>query len=202
MRRFRRVPPLMCLLGVLFAPIFVGVLRAGNDILGEIQLLGATKVERTSGVWVDGQYLGYLQELKGSKKILLLPGEHEIVVRQGGYLDFVQKIGIQPGEKKIISVTMERDSRVQMPLVTAEIKLDVNPNRAAVFVDGVFIGHVAEFGGIGRALLVTPGKRRIIIQLPGYQSFETDIDLVANQKSTLKTELVKIGASEEASQPE
>ena len=202
MRRFRRVPPLMCLLGVLFAPIFVGVLRAGNDILGEIQLLGATKVERTSGVWVDGQYLGYLQELKGSKKILLLPGEHEIAVRQGGYLDFAQKIGILPGEKKIISVTMERDSRVQMPQVTAEIKLDVNPNRAAVFVDGVFIGHVAEFGGIGRALLVTPGKRRIIIQLPGYQSFETDIDLVANQKSTLKTELVKIGASEEASQPE
>ncbi len=202
MRRFRRLPPLMCLLGVLFAPIFVGVLHAGNDILGEIQLLGATKVERTSGVWVDGQYLGYLQELKGSKKILLLPGEHEIVVRQGGYLDFAQKIGILPGEKKIISVTMERDSRIQMPQVTAEIKLDVNPNRAAVFVDGVFIGHVAEFGGIGRALLVTPGKRRIIIQLPGYRSFETDIDLVANQKSTLKTELVKIGGSEEASQLE
>ena len=202
MRRFRRVPPLMCLLGVLFAPIFVGVLHAGNEVLGEIQLLGATKVERTSGVWVDGQYLGYLQELKGSKKILLLPGEHEIAVRQGGYLDFAQKIGILPGEKKIISVTMERDSRVQMPQVTAEIKLDVNPNRAAVFVDGVFIGHVAEFGGIGRALLVTPGKRRIIIQLPGYRSFETDIDLVANQKSTLKTELVKIGASEEASQLE
>ena len=144
-------------------PIFVGVLHAGNNLLGEIQLLGATKVEKTSGVWVDGQYLGYLQELKGSKKIILLPGEHEIVVRQGGYLDFAGKIGIQPGEKKIISVTMGRDSRVQMPAVTAEIKLDVNPNRAAVFVDGVFIGHVAEF----RALLVTPGKRRIIIKLPG-----------------------------------
>ncbi len=105
----------------------MGVLHAGNDVLGEIQLLGATKVEKTSGVWVDGQYLGYLQELKGSKKILLLPGDHEIVVRQGGYLDFARKIAIQPGEKKIISVTMERDSRVQMPAVTAEIKLDVNP---------------------------------------------------------------------------
>ena len=111
MRGFRQFRSLMCLLSLLFAPIFVGVLQAGNDVLGEIQLLGATKVERTSGVWVDGQYLGYLQELKGSKKILLLPGEHEIVVRQGGYLDFAQKIGIQPGEKKIISVTMERDSR-------------------------------------------------------------------------------------------
>jgi len=36
------------------------------------------------------------------------------------------------------------------------------------------------------------------ITLPGYQTFETDIELVANQKSTIKTELVKISASEEA----
>ncbi len=49
---------------------------------------------------------------------------------------------------------------------------------------------------------VTPGKRSIIIKLPGYQTFETDIELVANQKSTIKTELVKISASEEASQRE
>jgi PEGA domain len=202
MTRIRQFRSLMCLLTLLFAPIFIGVLHAGNDVLGEIQLVGATKVERTSGVWVDGQYLGYLQELKGSKKILLLPGEHEIVVRQGGYLDFTQKIGIQPGEKKLINVTMERDTRVQMPAVTAEIKLDVNPNRAAVFVDGVFVGHVAEFGGIGRALLVTPGKRKVVIKLPGYRTFETDIDLSANQKSTIKTELVKISTSEEASQRE
>jgi hypothetical protein len=67
-----------------------GTLHAGNDVLGEIELLAASKVEKTSGVWIDGQYLGYLKELKGSKKILLLPGEHE-VVRQGGYKDFTQK---------------------------------------------------------------------------------------------------------------
>src|SRR6266851_5933942 len=149
----RGIPLLRCALMLCSVSIWAVTCYAGNDVLGELQLEGVTKVEKTSGVWIDGQYLGYLQELKGSKKILLLPGEHEVAVRQGGYLDFAQKIGILPGEKKIISVTMERDSRVQMPQVTAEIKLDVNPNRAAVFVDGVFIGHVAEFGGIGRALL-------------------------------------------------
>ena len=46
-----------------------------NQILGEIELVSPSKVEKTSGVWVDGQYLGYPKELKGSKKILLLPGE-------------------------------------------------------------------------------------------------------------------------------
>jgi hypothetical protein len=47
-------------------------LGQSNKILGEVELVGASKVERTSGVWIDGQYVGYLKELKGSKKILLL----------------------------------------------------------------------------------------------------------------------------------
>jgi len=66
--------------------------------VGEIELVGATKVERTSGVWIDHQYVGCLNELKGSKKLLLLPGGHEIMVRQGGYLDFVQKVSVRAGE--------------------------------------------------------------------------------------------------------
>lgn len=171
-------------------------LHAGNGVLGQVDLVGATKVEETSGVWIDGQYVGYLRELKGSKKILLLPGEREITIRQGGYVDFVQKVMVRAAETQTINVKLEKDTRVQLPRITAEIKLEVNPNRAAVFVDGVFVGHVAEFGGIGRALLVTPGKRKITISLPGYQTFETDIDLVPNQKSTVKTDLVKGGAAE------
>lgn len=65
--------------------LFAGISYAqSNEILGEIELVGATNVEKSSGVWIDGQYVGYLKELKGSKKILLLPGEHVIVVRQDG----------------------------------------------------------------------------------------------------------------------
>ena len=104
-------------------------------------------------------------------------------------------------EKEVINVKMEKDSRVQMPRVTAEIKLDVTPDREAVFVDGSFIGHVAEFNGLGLGLLVEPGKSRITIILPEYETFETDIDLVANQKSTIKTALVK-GAAAEGISPE
>jgi|SRR5579864_4566472 len=96
-----------------------------NQILGDIELVGATKVEKTSGVWVDGQYLGYLKELKGSKKILLLPGEHQIVVRQDGYQDFTNNITVRPGEKQTISVKMLKDPRFKMPSVFSEIKLSM-----------------------------------------------------------------------------
>ena len=196
MNSITRTPILFCLLVLSTLGLFTPSLHAENKVLGEVELFGASKVENTSGVWVDGQYVGYLSELKGSKKLLLLPGDHEITVRQGGYLDFVQKISVRAGEKQSLNVKMEKDTRVQLPQVTAEIKLDVKPNRAAVFVDGVFIGHVAEFTGIGKALLVAPGKHAIKISLPGYQTFETEINLVANQKSTVKTDMVAGGPAE------
>jgi PEGA domain len=167
------------------------VLFAGNDVMGEIQFVGASKIEKTSGVWIDGQYLGFLKELKGSKKVLLLPGEHEITVRQAGYRDFSQKVLLEPGQKHVVSVAMQKDETATYPETTAEIKLSVSPNRAAVFIDEKFVGHVDEFDGPGQALLVAPGKHRLKISLPGYQAFETEVNLLANQKFQIKTDLFK-----------
>ena len=85
---------------------------------------------------------------------------------------------------------MQRDPRAQFPTVTAQLKLQVTPDRAAVFVDDGFVGTVREFSGIGRAMLVSPGKHRVKIALPGYQAFETEVNLLPKQKITIKTDLV------------
>jgi len=164
---------------------------ADNTVMGSLEFKGKSKVEKTSGVWVDGEYVGYLKELKGSKQILLLPGQHDVLVRQDGYEDFRQSVTIQPGEKQLISVVMQRAAAQPMPTVTSEIKIDVMPKRAAVFVDGQFAGHVGEFEGAGRAMLIAPGAHHIRIALPGYNTFETDVTTVANQKVQVKTELAK-----------
>lgn len=184
----------LCTFTVLSGPLYAG----NNEVLGELHLKGATGVEKDSGVWIDGQYLGYLKELNRTKKILLLPGEHEVTVRQAGYKDFVQKVTVQPGEKETLRVAMTKDFQVQYPnrKDTAEIKLKVEPIRAAVFVDGLLLGHVAEFDGAGQALLVAPGKRKITISLPGYQTFETTVDLVPHQKFKLATNLVWGGVAQ------
>jgi hypothetical protein len=178
------------LLGALLLPAPV---YAGNEILGEIKLAGKSGVEKTSGVWVDGKYVGYLKELKGSKKILLLPGEHTILVRQGGYQDFTQQIAVQPGQKQVVHVAMAKAPTGLLP-VTSTVEIAVNPSRAAVFVDGLFVGHVAEFTGWGRGMLVAPGVHKIRIALPGYQTFETDINAVAKQKVKIKTDLLESNA--------
>jgi PEGA domain len=178
------------------------VIAQNNEVLGEVELVGATDVEKSSGVWIDGQYVGYLKELRGSKKILLLPGEHLIVVRQAGYKDFTQKVAVQPGQKQTIQVEMSKDLGTHLPTITAEVKLSVNPDRAGVFVDGLFVGHVGEFGGPGKALLVAPGTRKITIFLTGYRTFETQVNLAPNQKFELKTDLVKTSAPQPSPSPQ
>ena len=163
-----------------------------NQVMGELQFSGATKVERESGVWIDGQYVGFVKELKGNKKILLLPGEHQVSVRRAGYKNFEDKVVIQPGTLEPLTVRMEKDPNAQYPAKNAaNLKLTVVPDRAAVFVDNGYVGHASDFGGAFRSMTVAPGKHKIRVALPGYHDFETDITLVANQKSEIKAELVK-----------
>ena len=162
---------------------------SGNQVMGELGFTASKKPEKSAGVWVDGQYVGYVDELKGDKKILLLPGEHEISFRQTGYSELTQKIVAEPGKKTIITVSLQRNPNANFPKVTGEIKLEVTPDRAAVFVDGHFAGTVNQFRGAGRGMLVAPGSHHIKIDLVGYQPFETDATLLAKQKITVKTTL-------------
>jgi len=168
-----------------------------SKIMGQVEFKGATKVERDAGVWVDGEYLGYVKELKGSKKVLLLPGKHRITVRESGYGDFISDIVVEPGQLQTVNVRLNLVPGAQSPKVTAELKLTISPPRAAVFLDGNYVGHAGELGGSVHSMLVSPGNHHVKVELPGYRTFETDVDLLAGQKSEVKTELVK-GSIEQA----
>jgi hypothetical protein len=176
---------IVLLAGALSSP----TLARNNEVLGEVRFQADNGAAKSAGVWVDGRYVGYLNELKGSKKLLLLPGEHEISVREAGFQSVDQKVNVQPDQVQILHVSLVKDPRAQLPTVSAEVKLSIDPDRAAVFVDEQFAGHAHEFGGAGRAMLLSPGKHRIKISLPGYQSFETEIEVRANQKYDIKTQL-------------
>ncbi len=194
MKALRRMVALLWLLLLVSAFLLPTPVHAANEVMGEIQFEGKSHVEETSGVWVDGEYVGYLKELKGAKKVLLLPGEHVITVRQDGYQDFAQRILVQPGQTEVVRVALQKAPTGSLPDAMATVKITVNPSRAAVFVDGLFLGHVGEFEGAGRGILVAPGTHRIKIALPGYQIFETDINPLANQKVEIKTDLIRNGA--------
>jgi len=167
-----------------------GAARAGSDIFGEIRLIASGKTEKLAGVWVDGQYVGYVGELKGSKKLLLMPGEHQLSCRCSGYREFSQKVLVEPGKKLDVRVHLDKETDIQSSQVTSEIKLEVKPDRAAVFLNGGYVGHVDEFNGPGQSMVVPSGSYDLKITLPGYLPFETQITLRPGQKLEVKTDLI------------
>jgi PEGA domain-containing protein len=169
----------------------MAAMAAQNQVMAELRFEGSNDAEKNAGVWVDGQYVGYVKELNGNKKISLLPGKHEILVRQAWYKDYNEETVLEPGELHVVKVMLAKDMQTPSPNATAELKIEATPERAAVFVDGQFAGHVNEFGGAGKAMLLTPGKHTIRLALPGYVPFETSMNLAAHQKAKIETQMQK-----------
>jgi hypothetical protein len=178
-------------LAAMFCISAASLVHAENRVLAEVRFVAHNRAEKTAGVWVDGQYVGYVKELNGDKKMLLLPGKHEIVVRQPWYKDYVEQAVLEPGELHTINVTLAKDMRAVPKGATGELKISATPDRAAVFVDEQFAGHVNEFNGVGKAMLLTPGQHRVRIALPGYLPFDTVVDLRPHQKLKIETALAR-----------
>ena len=60
---------------------------------------------------------------------------------------------------------------------TGGVQLDVQPWRARVYVDGVYVGRVDDFKGYYQHLDVVAGPHQIVIVEPGYLPlvFETNV---------------------------
>jgi hypothetical protein len=190
---FRRVVPVVLLL-------LMGMVFAEDRVQSELKFAAHSNDEKTAGVWVDGQYVGFVKELAGDKKLKLLPGKHEIIIRQAWYNEFVKQIVLEPGQSYEVNVELVKSARLPTKDATGELKIAATPSRAAVFVDGQYAGHVDEFDGVGKAMLLTPGQHRLRIALPGYLPFDTTVDLRPQQKLKIQTDLVKGSITEAGSQ--
>jgi hypothetical protein len=162
--------------------------------MGEVRFSADNQAERDSGVWIDGKYAGYVKELTGNRKVMLPPGEHEISIRQAGYKDLTQKLIVAQDQIQTVAVVMEEDTKVTYPgSNAAEVRLDILPKRAAVFVDGGYMGHGSDFGGRFHSMLVSPGKHQLKVTLDGYRTYEAEINATASNKSQMKIVLEKGG---------
>jgi hypothetical protein len=181
---------------ILFAA-FTATHALQSSKMGEVRFTADNQLERDSGVWIDGKYAGYVKELKGERRVMLSPGEHEILIRQAGYKDITKKVMIEPDQVETIAVVLEENTKVTYPGENAaELRLDIVPKRAAVFVDDGYMGHGGDFGGRFHSMLVSPGKHRLKITLDGYQPYEKEINAVANEKSQMKIVLEKRNESQ------
>jgi hypothetical protein len=141
-------------------------------------------------VWVDGNYVGYLKELKGKKKVLLLPGQHEVVVRQSGYLDSLQKVVVQPGEKRLVIVALQLAPHGDGARGYGEVEAEYQTEAGGSFSGREICWDMrASSEGNSAQWKSAPANNKIRVELPGYRTFVTEVDLLANQQTEVKTEL-------------
>lgn len=172
---------------------------AVNPLLGKVEISPASRVERDAGVWVDGQYMGYVRHLSGKDRLVLLPGEHDLVFKLVGFEDVASRITVEPGSKVDYRLQMQQREGVTYPEkdATAKLRLNVEPEEAAIFVNQTYVGHVDRFNG-PKGMRLAPGDYRFTIALPGYRSFETSLTVHANQTYEVKTKLQAAALDEQA----
>ena len=114
--------------------------------------------------------------------------------------NYTKVIVVEPGQVRFLTVEMEKDPRAVYPTDrnAAELKLNIGPTRAAVFVDDAYIGHASDFGGY-RIMVVSAGKHVVKVELPGYRTFETEVSPLPGQRTEIKTDLVKGGIEQAGS---
>jgi hypothetical protein len=78
----------------------------------------------------------------------------------------------------------------------AELKLDVQPNEASVYVDGYFAGTVDDFDGAFQRLKVVPGQHEIVVYLEGYRSIREKLYLGPNTSRKLARTMEKLAPGE------
>ena len=168
-------------------------------VQGEVELKAASRLERSAGVWLDGQYVGVVSELDGRGGLVLLPGEHELTFKLIGYEDVTSRIVVEPGQQQKYQIAMKGKADAVYPdeANTAQLRVDVKPEDAAVFINEAFVGRTDRFGA-RQGMRLSPGEYRVTIALPGYESFEAALTLRAGQTYEIKTELAKGSVEDQA----
>jgi hypothetical protein len=73
-------------------------------------------------------------------------------------------VGVQPGQTD-----------------SGGVSLEITPNTAAVYVDGQYVGTVANFAPTMAPLALTQGRHRLKVRSPGYETMSFDADVKPGQ---------------------
>jgi len=73
---------------------------------------------------------------------------------------------------------------------TGELRLQVRPRDAQVFIDGGYAGTVDDFDGTFQSLRLEGGEYQVEIVLPGYEPLDFDVRITPGEKVTYKGDLL------------
>jgi len=84
---------------------------------------------------------------------------------------------------------------------SAEVKLEVKPKDAQVFVNGYYAGLVDDFDGTFQRLHLAPGDHEIVLYLEGYRTVKQTIRVRPREDAKIRYALEPLPAGEKAEPP-
>lgn len=83
----------------------------------------------------------------------------------------------------------------------ADVKVEVTPKQAEVYVDGFYAGVADDFDGAFKRLHVTPGGHAISLHLAGYRTTTENIYAAPGSTVKVKLEMQPLAAGETSDYP-
>lgn len=84
---------------------------------------------------------------------------------------------------------------------SAEVRLEVKPKEAQVYVDGYYAGIVDDFDGVFQRLHVWPGEHELVLYLKGYRTVKQSVRLGVSEGSRIRYTLEPLAAGESNEPP-
>jgi hypothetical protein len=75
-------------------------------------------------------------------------------------------------------------------LQTGRLFIDTEPGTTQVFVDGIAVGMVADFRGVG--MLLTEGLRHVELRAPGYEGASFDTNILSGEPAVYRGDLTAV----------
>ena len=83
----------------------------------------------------------------------------------------------------------------------ADVRVEVTPKQAEVYVDGFYAGPAEDFDGVFKRLHTTPDGHMITLHLEGYRSITENIYASPESTYTLRDMMEKLAAGEKSEAP-
>jgi hypothetical protein len=85
--------------------------------------------------------------------------------------------------------------------IGAQLRLEVKPKQAQVFLDGYYVGIVDDFDGTFERLHFRPGDHELVLYLEGYQTVKQNVRLGQRQEGKVKLQMTPLAAGQTAEPP-
>ena len=162
-------------------------------------------------VYVDGDYAGTVDEFNGIfHHLTLSAGPHVVEMRRVGLQTLSVQLFIQPDRTITYRGVLLPESPTAaieppastpatalaggapLPAPPGDLRLEVTPKDAQVYVDGYYVGTVDDFNGRNQRLNLLPGTHHLSVQARGREAIEADVTIEARQTTTYRGTLTPV----------